>query len=195
MSEPQQLPVILDFGGRRRLESLTRTLGPDRLSFYLADDAEVPAIGAEARFEARIAGASATGRARVEGVSHVDDGNRREMVVEMSVLELHGPAAEAIARATFRERVEQFATKHREGARILEAAGGATPRPRRPDTTPLRPREAHWVAGASVPKSEQTPPPAEHHGMHDGAPKEPGRVRPTRAKRHHWENADRFRLR
>ena len=100
---------------------------------------------------------------------------------------------------TFRERVVEFATKHRDGEKILEAAGGGLTRRMRPDTTPVRPREAHWVP---EPQQRRIDPPQpapdagpSHEGLpHQGTPKPkpPGRTRPTRPGRHHWEVDNRF---
>ena len=136
----------------------------------------VPSPGDEIAFEARIGGGGARGRARVLRVDHVDDGVGREMVALCDVLELHGAAERVIARAGFRERVVEFATKHRDGDRILEAAGGGLTRRMRPDTSPIRPREAHWV---QEPQRVDPPQPAPAPGP---APANEGASR-TRARR------------
>jgi hypothetical protein len=129
---------------------------------------------------------------------HMDDGIGREMVVVCTVVELHGAAERAIQRVTFRERVVEFATKHRDGEKILEAAGGGLTRRMRPDTTPVRPREAHWVPEPYVPKPEPAAPPERDaadgfHGGHGaGKPKAQGGRKRPRPSRHHWEVENRF---
>jgi hypothetical protein len=199
MAPRQNLPIILDYGDGRPLRAVTRTLDRSGLSFYIDTEMPVPGLGHEISFEARIGGGGARGRARVVHVDHVDDGVGREMVALCEVLELHGAAERVIARAGFRERVVEFAAKHRDGDKILEAAGGGLTRRLRPDTTPLRPREAHWIPEPHQPKTE-TPPPAPEHGpapegvphQRLSKPKPPGRTRPTRPGRHHWEVDNRF---
>ncbi len=199
MAPRQNLPIVLDYGDGRALRAVTRTLDRSGLSFYIDSEMPVPSPGHEIGFEARIGGGGARGRARVLRVDHVDDGVGREMVALCDVLELHGAAERVIARAGFRERVVEFATKHRDGDRILEAAGGGLTRRMRPDTSPIRPREAHWV---QEPQPQRTDPPQpapdagpSHEGLpHQGTPKPkpPGRTRPTRPGRHHWEVDNRF---
>lgn len=198
MAPRQNLPIVLDYGDGRALRAVTRTLDRSGLSFYIDSEMPVPSPGHEIGFEARIGGGGARGRARVLRVDHVDDGVGRELVALCDVLELHGAAERVIARAGFRERVVEFATKHRDGDRILEAAGGGLTRRMRPDTTPLRPREAHWIPEPQQPKAESPPPtdsdPAPEGIPHRGSskPKPPGRTRPTRPSRHHWEVDNRY---
>lgn len=200
MAPRQNLPIVVDYGDARPWRAVTRTLDRSGLSFYLDSEMPVPSPGHEIVFEARIGGGGARGRAQVLRVDHVDDGVGREMVVICDVLELHGAAERVIARAGFRERVVEFATKHRDGEKILEAAGGGLTRRMRPDTSPIRPREAHWIHEPTPPRVEPAPPaPAAdgppHAGIpHEGTkkPKPPGRTRPTRPSRHHWEVDNRF---
>ena len=199
MAPRQNLPIVLDFGDGRALRAVTRTLDRSGLSFYIDSEMPVPSPGHEITFEARIGGGGARGRARVLSVEAVDDGVGREMVALCDVLELHGAAERVIARAGFRERVVEFATKHRDGDRILEAAGGGLTRRMRPDTTPLRPREAHWVPEPQLPAAEPVAPAGTSGPVSDGLPqqrsskpKPPGRTRPTRPSRHHWEVDNRF---
>ena len=200
MAPRQNLPIVLDYGDGRALRAVTRTLDRSGLSFYIDSEMPVPSPGHEIGFEARIGGGGARGRARVLRVDHVDDGVGREMVALCDVLELHGAAERVIARAGFRERVVEFATKHRDGDRILEAAGGGLTRRMRPDTSPIRPREAHWVQEPQRVDPPQPAPapgsaPANEGGLpHQGTskPKPPGRTRPTRPGRHHWEVDNRF---
>ena len=118
----------------------------------------VPSPGHEIAFEARIGGGGARGRAQVLRVDHVDDGVGREMVVICDVLELHGAAERVIARAGFRERVVEFATKHRDGEKILEAAGGGLTRRMRPDTI------ADPSPGGALGLHEPQPPVSNRHG-------------------------------
>ncbi len=155
------------------LRAVTRTLDRSGLSFYIDSEMPVPSPGHEIAFEARIGGGGARGRARVLRVDHVDDGVGREMVALCDVLELHGAAERVIARAGFRERVVEFATKHRDGDRILEAAGGGLTRRMRPDTSPIRPREAHWVQEPQRVEPEQ---PAPDPGAGERGPPAPGHV-------------------
>ena len=134
MAPRQNLPIVLDYGDGARLRAVTRTLDRSGLSFYIDARCRCRARVTRSRFEARIGGGGARGRARVLRVDHVDDGVGREMVAICDVLELHGAAERVIARAGFRERVVEFATKHRDGEKILEAAGGGLTRRMRPDT-------------------------------------------------------------
>lgn len=198
MAPRQNLPIVLDYGDGRPWRAVTRTLDAKSLSFYIDTEMPVPAPGHEIAFEARIGGGGARGKLQVLRVDHVDDGLGREMVAICEVAELLGAAERVIARAGFRERVVEFATKHRDGERILEAAGGGLTRRLRPDTSPIRPREAHWVPEpvARVETPEPTPspasdPPREPLGG-SSKPKPPGRTRPTRPGRHHWEVENRF---
>ena len=198
MAPRQNLPIVLDYGDGRAVRSVTRTLDRSGLSFYIDAEMAVPTPGTEVSFEARIGGGAARGRAVVVKAEHMDDGIGREMVVVCTVVELHGAAERAIQRVTFRERVVEFATKHRDGEKILEAAGGGLTRRMRPDTTPVRPREAHWVPEPYVPKPEPAAP-AERddadgfHGGHGaGKPKAQGGRKRPRPSRHHWEVENRF---
>jgi hypothetical protein len=194
MAGLETLPVTLEFDGRAPVQAITRALTPTRLEYFLAEDAEVPLVGEEASFEVRIAGSGASGRARVTAVSEIEDGLHREFVVELDVVVLEGAAAKAIARAGFRERVEAFALRSREGARILAASGDPVlRRPRLPDTTPLTPRTAQWVEAVAARTAPDGSP--IYQGMREAAPPpEPGRVRP-KPSRHHWEIEQRFRVR
>src|SRR3954451_1577954 len=124
MAPRQNLPLVLDYGDGRPIRAVTRTLDRSGVSYYVDADMPVMAIGAEITFEARIGGGAARGRAVVLKVEHLDDGVGREMVVVCDVLELHGGAEPAIQRAGFRERVVEFAAKHPDVEKILEAAGG-----------------------------------------------------------------------
>src|SRR4029077_786482 len=175
-----------------------RTLDRAGVSFYIDAEMAVPEPGTEVSFEARIGGGAARGRAVVVRAEHMDDGIGREMVVVCTVVELHGAAERAIQRVTFRERVVEFATKHRDGEKILEAAGGGLTRRMRPDTTPVRPREAHWVPEPYVPKPEPAAPAERQdadgfHGGHGaGKPKAQGGRKRPRPTRHHWEVENRF---
>ena len=198
MAPRQTLPIVLDYGDGRALRAVTRTLDRSGLSFYIDSEMPVPSPGHEIGFEARIGGGGARGRARVLRVDHVDDGVGRELVALCDVLELHGMAERVIARAGVRERVVEVATKHRDGDRILEAAGGGLTRRIRPDTTPLRPRAAHWIPEPRQPKAEG-PPPTDSDPTAEGIPLRgssnpisPGRTRPTRPSRHHWEVDNRY---
>ncbi len=200
MAPRQNLPLVLDFGDGRQVPAMTRSLDAAGLTFYIDGDAPVPAPGQEIAFEARIGGAGARGTARVVAVEHVNDGVGREMVAICEVSELAGEAAQAIARVGFRERVVEFAARNPDGEKILKASGRAgAGRPTRPDTTPLRPREAHWVPPA-LPRSEIREAEAAKAKEHDGGmrevgsetPRPPGRKRPTRPGRHHWEVENRF---
>jgi hypothetical protein len=198
MAPRQNLPIVLDYGDGRPVRSVTRTLDRSSVSFYIDEEMAVPAPGTVVSFEARIGGGAARGRAVVVKAEHMDDGMGREMVVVCDVVELHGAAERVIQRVTFRERVVEFATKHRDGEKILEAAGGGLTRRMRPDTTPVRPREAHWVPDPYVPKPEPADPATKDdrdgfHGGHGaGKPKaKDGRKRP-RPSRHHWEVENRF---
>ena len=115
MAPRQNLPIVLDFGDGRALRAVTRTLDRSGLSFYI--DARCPFRARGTRSPSRRASAAAAlaaGRS-VLRVDHVDDGVGREMVAICDVLELHGAAERVIARAGFRERVVEFATKHRDG--------------------------------------------------------------------------------
>jgi hypothetical protein len=198
MAPRQNLPLVLDYGDGRPVRAVTRTLDRSGVSYYVDAEMPVPAPGAEITFEARIGGGAARGRAVVLTVEHMDDGVGREMVVVCDVLELHGAAERAIQRAGFRERVVEFAAKHPDGEKILEAAGGGMHRRMRPDTTPIRPREAHWVAEPYVPKPAAEPdtaavPRSEREPLGGSSAPKPksGRKRP-RPSRHHWEVENRF---
>jgi len=197
MAPRQNLPIVLDYGDGRPIRSVTRTLDRSQVSFYIDREMSVPAPGTEVSFEARIGGGAARGRAQVVRAEHMDDGLGREMVVHCEVIELHGAAERVIQRVTFRERVVEFATKHRDGEKILEAAGGGLTRRMRPDTTPVRRREAHWVPEPYVPKPEPaqsaTPDSDGFHGGHGaGKPKAQGGRKRPRPSRHHWEVENRF---
>jgi hypothetical protein len=200
MAPRQNLPLVLDYGDGRPIRAVTRTLDRSGVSYYVDAEMPVPPLGAEIAFEARIGGGAARGRAVVLKVEHMDDGIGREMVVVCDVLELHGAAERAIQRAGFRERVVEFAAKHPDGEKILEAAGDGMHRRMRPNTRPIRPREAHWVPEPYVPKPAAEPeaPSAGPHSEREplggsSAPKSPksGRKRP-RPSRHHWEVENRF---
>jgi len=198
MAPRHNLPIVLDYGDGRPVPSVTRTLDRSGVSFYIDQEMPVPPPGTELGLVARIGGGAARGRAVVVKAEHMDDGIGREMVVVCEVLELHGAAERVIQRVTFRERVVEFATKHKDGEKILEAAGGGLTRRMRPDTRPVRPREAHWVPEPYVPKPDPAAPegrtePDGFHGGHGaGKPKaKDGRKRP-RPSRHHWEVENRF---
>jgi hypothetical protein len=189
------LPITLEFEDRAALRAVTETFDRESLTFYLAEDADVPEVGLEATFDVRIASTRVTGKARVVAITHVDDADRHEMVITMAIIDLPATAATALARVDFREKVEEYALNHADGERILAASGdGARIKPTRANTAPLVPLEARWVEGSAVPKSERTGAPAAHHGMHESGSGEIGRVRP-KPTRHHWENAARFKIR
>jgi hypothetical protein len=196
MTPRQVLPVTMMFG-RCALRSSTRALDNTRMVVALPDDQPFPQVGDEVSFEVRIAGAPAQGRGHVTEIAHIQEAGRREMVAFVDVTELVGAASEAIARAGFRERVVEYAQMHPDAGRILGASGNDQLRRMAPDTTPLVPREARWMDGTEpLPRSEQRErdrQSGEYHGMREGTP-ETGRTRP-RARRHHWENEDRFRVR
>jgi hypothetical protein len=197
MTPRQVLPVTMMFG-RSALRSSTRALDPSRMVVAVPDDQPIPEVGQEVSFEVRIAGAPAQGRGVVTEFAHIQEAGRREMVVVVDVKELVGAAANTIARAGFRERVAEYAQAHPDASRILGASGSDQLRRMAPDTTPLVPREARWMDGTEpLPRSEQREREraarGDYSGMREGTP-EPGRTRP-RARRHHWENEDRFRVR
>jgi hypothetical protein len=200
MAPRQNLPLVLDLGDGRPVKAMTRLLDSVSLTFYVDSEMPVPSPGQTVVFEARIGGGGARGSARVVSVEHVDDGLGREMIAICEVSELTGEAAQQIARVGFRERVVEFAARNPEGEKILEASGRVEGgRRSRPNTTPLRPREAHWVPPA-LPRSEIREAEAAKAAEHDGgmreagskAPRPPGRKRPTRPGRHHWEVENRF---
>jgi hypothetical protein len=197
MTPRQVLPVTMMFA-RSALRSSTRALDSKMMIVAVPDDQPIPEIGEDVSFEVRIAGAPAQGRGKVTEFAHIQEGGRREMVVVVEVTELVGAAANTIARAGFRERVAEYAQAHPDaGSRILGVSGQEQLRRMAPDTTPLVPREARWMDGTEpLPRSEQRErdrASGEYHGMREGTP-DPTRSRP-RARRHHWENEDRFRVR
>jgi hypothetical protein len=196
MTPRQVLPVTMVFG-RSAMRSTTRELDAGRMVVAVPDDQPMPDAGDEVAFEVLIAGAPARGYGHVEEITHAQDHGRRELVVVVSVTELQSGAAETIARAGFRERVVEYAEAHPDAFKILGASGTEQLRPLAPNTTPLVPREARWVDGTEpLPRSEQREREREarqQNGFRDGTV-EPGRTRP-KPRRHHWENADRFRVR
>ncbi len=189
------LPITLEFDDREPLHAVTETFDRDTLTFYVGANADVPPIGVEARFDVRIASTRVTGTATVTSIVQSDADGSSELVVTMAVTELPPAAQTALARADFREKVEEYALNHRDGQRILEASGdGARLKPTRANTAPIVPLEARWVDGTGIPKSERPGAPTPTGGMREGGSGEPGRVRP-KPSRHHWENAARFRIR
>jgi hypothetical protein len=189
----QTVPVFVDIDGQARVQTVTRTVDRNEISIVVSDEMPMPAVGSEIGFDVRIAGAPATGRGRVTGLVHVEDHGLIMLVAQVAILELAGRGAATIARASFRERISEYAVSHPDARRILERAGGETVRPTAPDTTPLNPREGHLTVGSPIPRSEQRPDNAPH-GMQAGDPKPGARKRP-RAGRHHWELEDRWRVR
>jgi hypothetical protein len=198
MAPRHNLPIVLDYGDGRPVRSVTRTLDRSRISYYVDAEMPVPTPGTRVGFEARIGGGAARGRAVVVHAEHIDDGLGREMVVLCEVTELLDAAERVLQRVTFRDRVVDFATKHRDGEKILEAAGGGLTRRMRPDTTPVRPREAQWVPEPYAPRPEPAAPPAPaagegmHGGQGAGKPKAQGARKRPRPSRHHWEVENRF---
>ena len=145
MAPRQNLPIVLDYGDGRPGRSVTRTLDRSGVSFYL--DAEMPVPHARHRDELR----GAHRRRRRPRSRRGREGRARgRRDRPRDGRDLHRRRAARCGRTrdparAFRERVVEFATKHRDGEKILEAAGGGLTRRMRPDTTPVRPREAHWV--------------------------------------------------
>ncbi len=167
------LALRLD-GASASFETLARSLTRTRVEALLPAGYSLSA-GSPVRFAALLRGQRVDGEGRVAAVREAGLGEVAVVLLDVTSLDEAGEAV--LRRVEFRDRLEVLAVTDADARRVLDARPlGA---PSAPDTTPT---------GQTAPRA----PVASEPGS--GTPARPRSARP-RAQRHHWETADRFRLR